>query len=239
MTNMSETIGELSKSLNKAQSNMSVAPKNAAGQVGQGKYKYADFSSVVEAYRKPFADQGLTIIQRPMTCDIGVKIQTMLIHTSGEWIADEGLHLPAVKQDAQAYGSAMTYARRYGLNAMVGIVTDDDDGKAAVDASSQSRQSAQAQAPSQSTQSTQSPPILDGEYVFTFGKNKGKVISQVETSYLEWLSKNTDANDPQYGQKNQALLDEVSEELNRRLDLLQTPELVAVGSVSSDEDIPF
>jgi len=57
-------------------------------------------------------------------------LDTLLLHTSGEWISGQ-LYVPLVKEDPQGLGSAMTYARRYSLMAMVGICPEDDDGESA------------------------------------------------------------------------------------------------------------
>jgi hypothetical protein len=55
----------------------------------------------------------------------------VFIHESGEKMSAGVLHVPATKQDAQGYGSALTYARRYSLMAACGIAPEDDDGNAA------------------------------------------------------------------------------------------------------------
>jgi hypothetical protein len=68
----------------------------------------------------------------------GVAVETMLLHTSGEWISST-LRLPATKQDAQGYGSAITYGRRYGLMSICGVPADDDDGQAAAASTAKSR----------------------------------------------------------------------------------------------------
>jgi hypothetical protein len=60
-----------------------------------------------------------------------VRVETMILHSSGEWICCGILALPVSKKDAQGYGSALTYARRYSLSAAVGVAPEDDDGNAA------------------------------------------------------------------------------------------------------------
>jgi hypothetical protein len=52
------------------------------------------------------------------------------MHSSGEFISSE-MQIPVSKHDAQGYGSALTYARRYALCAFVGIAPEDDDGNGA------------------------------------------------------------------------------------------------------------
>lgn len=128
----SESLAALAPALNKAQATMGVAVKDTAGQIGQNRnYKYADLASVMNAASAALKDNGLSVVQRPMPSEKGVCIQTMILHSSGEWISDGGLHLPMQKIDPQGAGSSITYARRYGLAAMLGIVQDDDDAASA------------------------------------------------------------------------------------------------------------
>ena len=126
--NKSESIKELAKALNLAQAEMSGAKKKAANPFF--KSKYADMVSVVDAVRVPFCDNGLSYSQFPIFRDNHVGVETILMHTSGEWLSAE-LLLPMTKQDPQAAGSAITYAKRYALQAIAGIPSEDDDGNAA------------------------------------------------------------------------------------------------------------
>ena len=77
------------------------------------KSKYADLSAVVEAVIDGLNNNGIALIQQTHECDSGVIDETLLIHESGEQLSGGRLHVPASKQDAQGYGSALTYARRY------------------------------------------------------------------------------------------------------------------------------
>ena len=95
------------------------------------KSKYADLSACVEAVIDALNDNGISLIQKSHESDSGVTVETVFIHESGEIIDCGKLHVPASKQDAQGYGSAMTYARRYSLMAACGIAPEDDDGNAA------------------------------------------------------------------------------------------------------------
>lgn len=95
------------------------------------KSKYADLSAVVEAVIDGLNNNGIALIQQTHECDSGVIVETLLIHESGEQISGGRLHVPSSKQDAQGYGSALTYARRYSLMATTGIAPEDDDGNAA------------------------------------------------------------------------------------------------------------
>ena len=128
--NKSESIAGLAAALAKAQGQMKGAIKDSANPFF--KSKYADLASVVEAIRAAFSANGLSYIQtvEPSEKD-EVRVETTLLHASGEWISCGVLSLPVSKVDAQGYGSALTYARRYSLSAAVGVAPEDDDGNAA------------------------------------------------------------------------------------------------------------
>ena len=124
---MSMTIGELAGALSRAQGEFETITAEKTGQLGHRKYKYADFASTVTAVRPILAKHGLAVVQRPLETDGQlVKLETLLTHKSGEWIAST-LCIQSVNTTAQGIGSALTYARRYGYSSMLGLVTDDDD----------------------------------------------------------------------------------------------------------------
>lgn len=103
-------------------------------------YKYLTLAGIIEIIRKPFAKNGLSFLQFPTVKKEGnsttVIIKTVIAHESGDTIENE-LSLPVTIggriSDAQAIGSAITYARRYSLQSLVGISADeeDDDGNSA------------------------------------------------------------------------------------------------------------
>lgn len=126
--NKSESIKTIALSLHKAQSAIKGALKDSTNP--HFKSKYADLSSVIEAVKKPLLDNGIVFMQGIEDAENGVAVETMLLHISGEWISST-LKIPASKQDAQGYGSAITYGRRYGLQSMCGVPAEDDDGNAA------------------------------------------------------------------------------------------------------------
>lgn len=94
------------------------------------KSKYADLEAVWAACREALHANGIAVIQGAMTIDGKPHMETKLIHTSGQWMTSFWELMPT-KPDPQAMGSAITYQRRYSLAAMVGVVTEDDDGNAA------------------------------------------------------------------------------------------------------------
>ena len=125
----SESIKNIALAMNKAQAMMTAAKKGAKNPFF--KSSYADLGSIILALKEAFADNGLSYIQSPGMDDLGVSVTTMIMHESGEWIRGT-LHVPMAKKDPQGAGSAITYARRYALQAMVGIPSADDDAEFAM-----------------------------------------------------------------------------------------------------------
>lgn len=93
--------------------------------------RYADLSACVEAVIDALNTNGIALVQRTHPDETGVSVETLFVHESGETLTSGILHVPASKNDAQGYGSALTYARRYSLMAACGIAPEDDDGNAA------------------------------------------------------------------------------------------------------------
>lgn len=127
--NTSEKISELAAALAKAQGQMGHATKDRTNPAF--KARYADLASVIDACRDALAANGLAVMQGIAIADGVVHVGTRLVHASGEW-AECVVSIVPVDQRAHAIGSAITYGRRYGLSAMVGVAPDDDDGQAAV-----------------------------------------------------------------------------------------------------------
>jgi hypothetical protein len=126
----SDSIKELAPALVKAQADIKAAIKDATNP--HFKSRYADLSSVIDACKPALNNRGIAFLQAVRSDErAGVVVETILLHTSGEWISED-LFLPVSKNDAQGVGSAITYGRRYGLQSMVGIPAEDDDGNAAV-----------------------------------------------------------------------------------------------------------
>jgi len=122
-------INELAAALSKAQGVMEPAVKGTKNTFF--KSSYADLGAVRESIRKPFADNGLSIVQGAFTIGEGlVMVRTRLLHSSGQWM-ESVLSAEAKDLGPQAVGSVITYLRRYGISAMAGVATEDDDGEAA------------------------------------------------------------------------------------------------------------
>lgn len=152
MEYMSQSIGNLAAALAAAQAELAPAKETASNPAFRS--KYADLASCFEAIRSVLPKHKLAVSQIVEPANEGsISVVTMLMHESGEWLSSRC----TLKADgnrgvnaAQAAGSAITYARRYGLTAIVGLATDDDDGNAAgAPVQPQQRRQAPAPAPRQ------------------------------------------------------------------------------------------
>lgn len=127
----SENIRELAAALAKAQAaflpicrDKTVKVKTRTG--GEYKFSYAPLESIMAAIKQGLADNGLCILQSIVSVDKSDYIETTVLHASGESIANMTPVL-VMENGPQAYGSAVTYARRYGVTTLLCLVADDDD----------------------------------------------------------------------------------------------------------------
>jgi hypothetical protein len=135
----------IATALAKAQANMGKALKQANNP--HFRSKYADLGNVMDACLPALNEAGIALIQPIGSDENGHYVETVLIHgESGENIQ---CRVPLIlgKNDMQGFGSAVTYARRYGLMAMAGIAPEDDDGNAA-SAAAPKREAEKPQGPS-------------------------------------------------------------------------------------------
>lgn len=124
----SESIAALAKALAATQAEIENATKGSVNP--HFRNKYADLAEILNTSRPVLSKHGLSIVQMPFFEDGKVGVETMLIHESGEWIAN-CLIGPCSKLDPQGVGSAITYYRRYSLAAFAGIAQEDDDANGA------------------------------------------------------------------------------------------------------------
>jgi hypothetical protein len=118
-------MSELVKALIAARKEMTAAKKGKDNPFF--KSKYADLSSVIEAVKDALEAHGLSFVQ-----DIeGGSVVTVILHESGESMRLAPFPILTTKQDAQGFGSGVTYARRYSLQCALGVPAEDDDGNAA------------------------------------------------------------------------------------------------------------
>ena len=124
----SESISGIATALSEAQGEFPIIPKESSNPFF--KSKYAELSTIVRTVQPVLRKHGLSVTQLTEDGESGITVRTMLMHKSGEYISGT-LKMQPVKSDPQGIGSAITYARRYGLSAILGIATDDDDDGAA------------------------------------------------------------------------------------------------------------
>lgn len=109
------------------------------------KSKYADLASVMDACMPSLSKHGIAVLQPPFDDATGRYVRTIFVHGDSGETAECRVPLIVDKDNMQGYGSAATYARRYGLMGMAGIAPDDDDGNAAAKAPPRQEQARPAQ----------------------------------------------------------------------------------------------
>lgn len=164
-----------SKELNELAGALASAQKDFAGvkkdKQGHG-YKYAELSEVWECIREPLAVNGLSVVQSFLPTEGDkIKLLTKLMHKSGQYV-NSVLVMPADRQSnkVQALGSASTYARRYGLMAIVGISPEDDDGAGAKDKKAPPIKSQYKELAKATVKAKSKPASVDREVKATFSK---------------------------------------------------------------------
>lgn len=165
---MSDSIAQLAEALSKAQGQIDAASKGAVNP--HFKSKYADLNALREVIREPLALNDLSVIQLPRFYDKEVEVETMLMHKSGEFIA-ETLRMPVGQTTAQAVGSALTYCRRYSLSAILNLAADDDDGNAATQQAPQAARTEVVQATVKLGKDAQKAATQGSDALRAFWKN--------------------------------------------------------------------
>jgi hypothetical protein len=133
MNTQSEQIDQLAIALAKAQSENGTVHKDAKNPFF--KSNYATLAQVWETVRPILTAHGLSVVQMPSHDENGYYVESMLIHSSGQWIKSK-TYMKPVKDDPQGIGSLISYARRYALQSLVMVCPDDDDGEMAMGRSS-------------------------------------------------------------------------------------------------------
>lgn len=126
----SDSINDLAVALVKVQGALGGAKKDSKNPFFNS--DYADLKSVWECCRDLLSKNGLCVIQTNGGTAESPSVITTLAHISGQWIRGE-LHMTPDKKGPQGTGSAITYARRYALAAIIGIYQADDDAEGATD----------------------------------------------------------------------------------------------------------
>lgn len=122
----SESLAKFAPALLKAQKKMGAALKDAKNPFF--KSKYADLNAVIDAAIPVLNEEGIAVLQ---AID-NLVVETVLMHESGEYVASSTPIVCAKQNDPQALGSAISYARRYGLQAMPVLKAEDDDSELAM-----------------------------------------------------------------------------------------------------------
>jgi hypothetical protein len=233
----SVSISALAKALAAFQGEAPNPPKTRTAKVptksgGEYRYTYADLADIITAMRPLLAKHGLSVAQSATNTEHGVGVTTLLTHASGEWIMSDPLILPLSGATAQAAGSAVTYARRYALSAILGISSeDDDDGELAT--------KEQAGKPAAPHAPTQPPPKQPAAVpVVPYGKNKGMPITEAPTGDLTYILQRCDTDHPQWGERNRALAAAIEAELDRREADQARDNMGEYVAPPSDDDAP-
>lgn len=140
----SDNINEIAQAIAKAQSEM----QNAAFDSKNPHFgnRFASLAAVRDAVIPPLAKNGIAVLQDIVNVEGGISCTTILVHSSGQWMEFGPLIMPFAKADAQGFGSAATYCKRYHLMAVAGVAGDaDEDAEAAVGNTAQVQQKAYEQ----------------------------------------------------------------------------------------------
>jgi hypothetical protein len=169
---------EIASALVKAQREFGPALKSSTNP--HFRSKYADLSACIEAVITALNNNGIYLMQLTDEHDGGVKVSTTFIHESGEQLSGGSLFMPAIKHDAQGYGSALSYARRYSLMAACAISGVDDDGNQAT------KTAPQTAPPKATPKAIEVPPPkkMEGR---TDSQWQLKVSSEPSTDWNDWL----------------------------------------------------
>lgn len=126
---MSDNISSIAKALVASQKAMGNAVKDSKNPFF--KSSYADLNAIREAVLPVFNENGISVLQPTVTFEGRKYVQTIAIHESGEFISGLTEILAVKELDAQAQGSGISYARRYGLQSLANVGAEDDDGNSA------------------------------------------------------------------------------------------------------------
>ena len=144
------------------------APNEAFKRNGKAS-KYATLEDVIAAIKPALVRHRLFVTQHCHPSPDGVSVETVLHHASGESVSLGTIYVPANKRDAHGFGSANTYARRYGLQTAFVLPTEDDDGNAAVAAMAEADTAKISQA--------------DFERIKELAPKAGKTLEDLEAAY--------------------------------------------------------
>ena len=132
----SESIAKIAPAFLKAQKEIGAATKGSVNPFFHS--KYADLGSIMEACKEKLNENGISVLQPVGKDETGTYVETILLHESGEFISDKTPVVAKTENDPQAYGSGISYSRRYSLQSMLFIPSEDDDAEVAMSRNAQS-----------------------------------------------------------------------------------------------------
>lgn len=177
-------LGQIAGALAKAQAAITNPPRNREVEVyskrtnSKYKFKYATLDAIIDAVRKPLTDNGIWFTQT-LEANGGGKyvLRTTLLHESGEHLSSMTPLLGVDTADNQAFGSALTYMRRYALTALLGIAADEDDDANAADGNRVEKSKDRRQQPPDMEEIDRQREEMDAEYRDTVGPKPREVMS--------------------------------------------------------------
>jgi hypothetical protein len=161
----SPSLMQIGAALVAAQPDLLSPERDGTVDTGKFKFRYTTLAEVMSCVRPALNRHGISVLQSVGTGQRGPTVTTLLLHTSGEWIETEPLEMPAGQADAKAWGSAITYAKRYSLLASVAVVADMDDDAGAACVPPKPAQQAPARQPQQQPAAQQKAPAPSGSGV--------------------------------------------------------------------------
>ena len=172
----SETITKIAPALAKAQSEMSNAKKDAINPFF--KKNYADLNAIREAVIPSLNNNGISALQPTCVIDGVDFVETVLLHTSGEYISSLTRIVCDKPNDAQRHGSGLSYARRYALQSICNIGAEDDDANSAT-----GKQPEKAQITQPEPVKPQLSPKAIVEAVLRVSKGEVDLIAKLQESF--------------------------------------------------------
>ena len=192
----SESIKNIAISLSKAQAGFGKVSKSSEGY----NYNYADLAECMNNVMPALTENGLSLVQFPLSEENKIGVETILMHNSGEFISSK--FLTDVKdKDPQSIGKVITYYRRYSLMACCGLAPEDDECASLREKIPSSNVGTSNFKPSPKAKTNQQPQAINqqpqgnGGEVMPFGKTKGQTFDSLGAASIissrEWcISKN-------------------------------------------------
>lgn len=222
----SEAINELAGALAKAQAVFTNPARNREVMVRSDKgsytFAYATFDAILDVVRKPLTDNNLSYTQTVEFGDDGKpRVVTTLMHSSGQWIGST-LPLMVDRPGNQAFGSALTYAKRYALTALLGVAADEDDDANGADGNGIERKTDRTPAPQVKTATPAAIPPKPQMTAKQWADSAIKTVKGLASvaAVNEWRNANA-ADLDRLGEKAPADHTRLMDALNERLDALR------------------